>query len=140
MDNANGKDCNLYKHGAHTAVRKFREGKIDNRSKQGRHLKAIKEKFLQDLGEEMNAGQEVILARILEEILFLNLIAEFAKAQGKGIIQKGKLIPALGENYISYTNCLARNIRLLYELKGKGRDFEEEGYLRAVMGKVKREE
>ena len=126
------------RHGGHSAVRKFREGKIDNRSKQGRHLKAIKEKFLQDLGEEMNAGQEVILARILEEILFLNLIAEYAKEQGKGIIQNGRLIPALGENFISFTNSLARNIRLLYELKGKGRDIEEEGYLRAVMNKVQR--
>ena len=136
MDKKKANNCNLTTHGAHTAVRKFREGRIDNRSRQARHLKEIKEKFLQDLGEEMNAGQEVILARILEEILFLSLIAEYAKEQGKHIIQKGKLIPALGENYISYTNCLARNIRLLYELSGKRKDSEHEAYLRAVMSKV----
>jgi len=136
MDKNKADNCNLTTHGAHTAVRKLRQGKIDNRTKHGRYLKTIKDKFLQDLGEEMNAGQEVILASILEEILFLRHIAEYAKEQGKRIIQKGKLIPALGENYISYTNCLARNIRLLYELKGKGKDSEQEGYLRAVMGKV----
>ena len=135
MDKKKANNCNLTTHGAHTAVRKFREGRIDNRSRQGRHLKEIKEKFLQDLGEEMNAGQEVILARILEEILFLNLIAEYAKGLGKGIIQNEKFIPALSENYISYTNCLTRNIRLFYDLRGKGKDSADEAYLRAVMGK-----
>ncbi len=67
-------------------------------------------------------AQEVILDRIMEELLFLSLIAHDAETRGSDIVIQGKLIPSLGENYIAFTNCLARNVRLLYELQSNNKN------------------
>lgn len=127
------------RHGAYAAVKRFKEGKIDNRSREGRLLKSIRAKFLNDLGK-LNAGQEVLLQLILEEILFLSIMGKFAKAQGINIIRDGRLIGALAENYISYSNTISRNIRLLYDLQPKKKESHynspREVHRRAIMGEL----
>ena len=135
-----GKDCNFFKHGGHSAIAKFRKGQIDFRTQQGRFLKATRAKFVSDLGGHLSTAQEVILDRIMEELLFLSIIAHDAETKGSDIVQQGKLIPALGENYIAFTNCLARNVRLLYELQAKNMntfyDSPREIHRRAIMGEI----
>lgn len=140
MNKATGKDCNLYSHGAHTALRRFRESKLDFRTQHGKYLKATRERFIEDLGGRISTAQEVVLDRIMEELLFLSIIAQNAEEQGTSIVQQGKLIPSLGENYISFTNCLARNIRLLYELQSNNKkafyNSASEMHRRAIMGEI----
>jgi len=132
--------CNLYKHGAHAAVRELREGKeIDKRTKLGRYLKKARQDLINDLRGDLNPAQEIFLDRAMEKLMILSLIGDYAKQQGTDIVKDGKIIPCLGENYIAYDNALQRNIKALYELEARNKDTkhdaEQEAYLKAVMSK-----
>ena len=122
------------RHGGHSAVTRFRKGKIDNRSREGRYLKTMRESFIQDLGGELNTTQQILLDRVMEKLLFLKLIGEHAKENGKDIVKGGRLIPCLGENYIAYDNALQRNLKLLFELKEKNQISASDAHMMAVMG------
>ena len=52
----------------------------------------------------------------MEKLLFLKIIGEYSKEQGKNIIKDGKIVPCLAENYIAYDNSLQRNLKGLYDL------------------------
>ena len=94
MDKKIGRGDNLQSHGAHAAVREFREGKsIDKRTKIGRYLEKTREDLIKDLGGNLNPAQEILLDRALEKLLFLSVIGQYAKVHGTDIIKDGKIIP-----------------------------------------------
>jgi len=137
------KKSGLGRHGAHAAVNAYRQGKaINKRTRLGRYLKKKRQDFIEDLGGNLSPPQEIILDRILEQLMFLSIVGEHAKKQGTDIVKDGKIIPCLGENYIAYTNSISRCIRQLYELEERNRKVAREedadGYLQAVMGGIKR--
>ena len=95
MNNSTEKNS-VVKHGAHTAIKEYREGKaIDPRTKLGRYLKKTREDFIEDLGGTLSPAQEIILNRILEQLMFLSIIGEHAKGQGTDIVRDGKIIRPL---------------------------------------------
>ena len=84
-----------------------------------RALQAGVDVFPVQLRGDLNPAQEILLDRIMEKLMFLSLIGNYAKQHGTGIVKDGKIIPCLGENYIAYDNALQRNIKALYELEAR---------------------
>ena len=78
-----------------------------------RYLTACRNGLTEDLGGEVNMStQELILIDRCVSILgVLRCIEEFCKEQG--VFNKGKLQPALGKHYISYTNSIKQILSLL---------------------------
>ena len=141
MAKARGKDNNLFKHGGHSLVKRYREGKLDRRTSMGRYLEDVKNGFIKELGAP-TPPQEILLQLIMQKIVFISAIAEYCNnRQGTQVVNvRGELLPCLSKSYIAFSNALVRDIKVLYELQGVKKrvagDIETEGYLQAVMSKV----
>jgi hypothetical protein len=135
MGTAKGEQNNLYRHGGHSLVRQCQEGKqIDRRTQLGKYLQKTREDLIKEFDGDLNSTQRILLDRIMEKLLFLSVIGEYAKEQGRDIVKDGKIIPCLAENYIAYDNALQRNLKLLYDLKPNKKKFGWEEHLRSIIG------
>jgi len=66
--------------------------------------------------QNLSAGQVLILDRIREKIIVVMQIGKFVDGL-RGIITKdGGIIPALGKNYMSFSEGLRRDLQAFYEM------------------------
>jgi hypothetical protein len=139
MGKLTGKKNNLFKHGGHSLIRKYQEGKLDRRTSMGKHIEAVKESIIEGIGE-LSAPQKILLELILQKIIIISAIAEYCNRQGTQIVNgSGDLLPCLSKSYLAFSNALVRDIKALYELqeikKQAEREKSDEAYLRGITGK-----
>lgn len=70
-----------------------------------------------DLGP-LSPGQKVILSNVAAKLAIVKQIASWAERQ-PSVVVDGKLLPILGENFVTYTGAIERGIRALYELASR---------------------
>ncbi|MBW1824565.1 MAG: hypothetical protein JRI87_08360, partial [Deltaproteobacteria bacterium] len=85
-----------------------RNRKLDQRTSLGLStLKRGREQLTEDVGGIVTQGQNILLDRITEKLIFLQLISNFALNQESIINSKGELLSCLGyTNYLAYSNSL----------------------------------
>jgi len=93
-----------------------RNKKLDRRTTLGKALTGVRKRLAEDVGGEITEGQSVLMDRITEKLIFLNLIAAFVFNQDTIINNKGELLPCLGQNYLQYTNSLREDLRQFYQM------------------------
>jgi hypothetical protein len=104
-------------HPARLSVSHFkRTKKLDLRTSLGRALQGVRKRLHEDVGGEITEGQQILSDRIIEKLLFLNLISAFVFNQDTIINDKGELLPCLGQNYLQYTNSLREDLRQFYSM------------------------
>lgn len=115
-----------------------RNKKLDQRTSLGKALKRVRESLTGDVGGELTEGQSIILDRIIEKLIFLQLISNYALNQSTIINDKGELLPCLGTNYLAYSNALRLDIQAFYnmsDIKTRG----EQSYV-DIMTEAKKKE
>jgi hypothetical protein len=103
------------KHGARSrrVMRKW----TDLRCRQGKELARILAEIEDDLGP-LSPGQRVILRNVGAKLAIVRQIASWAERQ-PSVVVDGRLLPILGENFVTYTGAIERGIRALYELASR---------------------
>jgi hypothetical protein len=113
------------KHGAYALTKAIKAGKtLDKRTRMGKQMAIARDNLLADCGGEPSQAQLILLDRIMEKIVFLLAISQYALDQETVIDETGKLIPCLGQSYLSYSEALRRDLLAFKGLSddGKGRD------------------
>lgn len=124
-------------HGAYSA--KTRQRFSDQRTVEGRQLKATMDDLVNDLGghENLTTDQRINLDSIRSILIVLRRIGEYVDRQ-ESIIENGELLPVLGKNYLAYLNSLRLTLAELFKDKGKhqkGPDLKD--YINAKYGDTK---
>ena len=89
----------------------------DLRCREGKELARILAEIEDDLGP-LSPGQRVILRNVGAKLAVVKQIASWAERQ-PSVVVDGRLLPILGENFVTYTGAIERGIRALYELASK---------------------
>ena len=89
----------------------------DLRCREGRELARILAEIEDDLGP-LSPGQKGILQNVGARLAIVKQIASGAERQ-PSVVVDGKLLPILGENFVTYTGAIERGIRALYELASR---------------------
>ena len=78
-----------------------------------RHLSGVRAGLIEDLGGEqaLSTGELVLIDRCISLLGVLRCIEEFVKEEG--VFKNGELQPALGKNYLGFTNSLKQILALL---------------------------
>ncbi len=76
-----------------------------------RYLSACRNGLIEDLGGDLSTQETILIDRCISLLGFIRCIEEYSKEQG--VFNNGKLQPALGKHYISYTNSLKQILSLL---------------------------
>jgi hypothetical protein len=106
-----------YVHPARLNISYWRQNKkLDQRTALGKALKALRQRLIDDVGGRINEGQEVLIDRLIEKLLVLNLISGFIFNVDNIINDKGELMPCLGSNYLAYSNSVRLDIQAFYNL------------------------
>ena len=74
----------------------------------------------------MSQGHHILLDRITEKLIFLQLISNFALNQKDIINDKGELLPCLNSNYLAFSNSLRLDIQAFYALDMIGYETGDE--------------
>ncbi len=83
----------------------------DHRVELRRYLSACRNGLIEDLGGDLSTQETILVDRSISLLGVIRCIEEYSKEQG--VFNNGKLQPALGKNYISYTNSLKQILSLL---------------------------
>lgn len=140
MNISTGKRNNLFKHGGHSLMKRYGDGKIDRRTSMGKYLEDVKSGFIKEIGEP-SPPQEILLQLIMQKIAFISAIADYCNRQGTQIVNgSGDLLPCLSKSYLAFSNALVRDIKALFELqeikKEVAADTAREMHRRAIMGEI----
>ena len=138
MNISTGKKNNLYKHGGHSLMKRYGDGKIDRRTSMGKYLEDVKSGFIKEIGEP-SPPQEILLQLIMQKIAFISAIADYCNRQGTQIVNgSGDLLPCLSKSYLAFSNALVRDIKALFELqvikKEVAGNLAQENHLKAILG------
>ncbi len=76
-----------------------------------RYLSACRNGLMEDLGGDLSTQETILIDRCISLLGVIRCIEEYSKEQG--VFNNGKLQPALGKHYISYTNSLKQILSLL---------------------------
>ena len=76
-----------------------------------RYLSACRNGLIEDLGGDLSTQETILIDRCISLLGVIRCIEEYSKEQG--VFNNGKLQPALGKHYISYTNSLKQILSLL---------------------------
>jgi len=138
MNISTGKKNNLYRHGAHSLMKRYGDGKIDRRTSMGKYLEEVKKDFIKEIGEP-SPPQEILLQLIMQKIAFISAIADYCNRQGTQIVNNsGNLLPCLSKSYLAFSNALVRDIKALFELqvvkKEMSGNLARENHLRGILG------
>lgn len=127
------------RHGAYRVVRAFSEGRLDKRTKLYKYLKQVKENFTNEMGGELNIGQQLLLQKILYSLAFTKTVVSFVEQRGYDFIdESGRILPCINQNFLALHNALSRDIIKFYELE-KWKESPAEKSLRAIMECSERE-
>ena len=109
------------KHGAHSGT--VRRRYDDLRTTQGQALHNVMQNLIDDLGgaASLTAPMGIMLnSAIRPKLITLMCINDYLnKQQGDIINEAGELIACLGQNYISWSNALRRDLEVLVDLAAK---------------------
>jgi len=105
-------------HGAYSE--RMRQRYSDERTAEGRQLKATMDDLISDLGgnESLTSDQRINLDSVRSLLIVLRRIGEFVDKQ-ESILKDGQLLPVLGKNYLAYLNSLRLTLSELYKDHGK---------------------
>lgn len=119
-------------HGGYKELRRWKkEGKYpDLRTHFGKYIRRVATQIAEDLGgmSALNMKQRILLDRVIEKLVFLERIGAWSMEQDRIVNAKGELLPALGKNYLAFSNALRLDLLALYEEaggKGKGDLYNE---------------
>ncbi|MBW2007748.1 MAG: hypothetical protein JRJ16_06835 [Deltaproteobacteria bacterium] len=114
---------NRQKHGGKALVKAIARGEswIDLRTRTGKYVTEARRGLLEDMGGRPNTSQGILLDRVCEQIAVLSRMAEWALRQKSIVTKEGSLLPALGREYLAWSNSLRLNLRALQDL-GKQAD------------------
>lgn len=130
------------KHGAYALTKAVKAGKtLDKRTRMGRQMAIARENLLSECGGEPSQAQLILLDRIMEKMVFLAAISQYALDQENLFDEKGKLIPRLGQSYLSYSEALRRDLMAFRQLSADNADKNKpnlEDYLREEYGVEKK--
>ena len=127
--------CSL--HGGYKELKRWKEGKLpDRRTHFGRHIAAVEQNILDDLGGPgaLTQKQRLLLDRIIEKLIFLERIGAWSMEQERIVDSKGELLPCLGKSYIAFNNALRLDLQALYEGVNKTRSPSYKQALQALEG------
>ena len=104
-------------HGAYSE--RMRQRYSDERTAEGRQLKATMDALVNDLGgnENLTSDQRINLDSVRSLLIVLRRIGEFVDRQ-ESIIKDGQLLPVLGKNYLGYLNSLRLTLDQLFKDRG----------------------
>lgn len=113
-------------HGAYALTKAIKAGKtLDKRTRMGKQMATARDNLITECGGEPTQAQLILLDRIMEKIVFLMAISQYAMDQECIVDEKGKLIACLGQSYLSYSEALRRDLLAFKGLsdndKGKGK-------------------
>jgi hypothetical protein len=102
------------KHGARSQT--IRKRYSDLRTGEGQRLKAVIDAITADLGgpEGINAGQQVLLGGLQSKLIVIFQISDYLDKQSRIVDAEGKLLPCLGQNFLSYTESIRRDLEAIY--------------------------
>lgn len=121
-------------HGAHS--RTIRQRYSDKRTREGKALAEIISGLINDLGgpDELTTGHNILLSNIKAKLIVVMQIGKFSDRAESLINPSGEIIPALGRNFVTYTESLRRDIECLFGIKrGKAQQSYEKA-LNALKG------
>jgi hypothetical protein len=105
------------KHAAYALSKAAKAGKtMDRRTRMGKHVALVRENLLSECGDKPSQSQLILIDRVVEKLVFVSLISQFAMDQERIVDDKGNLLPALGRSYLSYSEALRRDLMALKEL------------------------
>ena len=76
-----------------------------------RYLSACRNGLIEDLGGYLSTQETILVDRCISLLGVIRCIEEYSKEQG--VFNNGKIQPALGKHYISFTNSLKQILSLL---------------------------
>ena len=91
----------------------------DLRTNEGRELAEMMRGLENDLGENISAGQRIIMQSIAAKLAIVRAIYNWINNQESIIRPDGTLLPILDRNFCTYTGALQRAVVELYNLSGK---------------------
>lgn len=102
------------KHGAF--CQHIRERYSDERTTEGRRLKAVITALSEDLGDDLSPAQETILAFLRSQLIVIWQISDYMDRQMSILDNSGSLLPCLKQSLLAYEEAAARNLERLYGL------------------------
>jgi hypothetical protein len=125
------------KHGAFALTKAIKAGKtLDKRTRMCKQMAVARENLLAECGGEPTQAQLILLDRIMEKMVFLIAISNYAMDQECVVDEKGKLIACLGQSYLSYSEALRRDLLAFKGLSSNDKDKKHnlESYVRSKYG------
>jgi len=128
------------RHGAWS--KHIRKRYTDKRTREGKRLQAITKGIVDDFGGEskITNAQRLILAGIQTKLIVLMQIGAFVDKQDSILEVDGSVIPALRQNFTTFSESLRRDLETLFHLANK-KPTETPNlndYIKAKKGKYKR--
>jgi len=109
----------LRKHGAWSVH--VRERYSDERTTEGKRLKAVIQGLADDHGPDLTTAQCLLLDRIREKLIVLECIGRYVDKQKDAVTKTGELLPCLGKGYTVYAESLRRDLEALALTARNGR-------------------
>lgn len=125
-------------HGAYALSKAVKAGKtLDRRTRMGRQMAIARDNLISECGGEPTQAQLILLDRILEKMVFLMAMSQFALDQEAIVDESGKLIPCLGQSYLSYSEALRRDLLAFKGLSDNGKGKNGDLTLEKVCAKYR---
>lgn len=111
-------------HGAYKELKRWKKGGRfpDQRTIFGRYIRNVANQIAEDLGgvANLNMKQTLLLDRVIEKLIVLERVGAWSVDQERIVNEKGELLPALGKNYLAFSNALRLDLLALYA-EGEGK-------------------
>ena len=111
-DNPEEAKAAAQKHGAFCAH--IRERYSDERTVEGKRLKAVIDSLSQDIGGDLTPAQQAILGFLRSQFIVIWQISDYMDRQLSILDDSGALLPCLRQSLLSYEEAAARNLERLY--------------------------
>ena len=110
-------------HGAYVLTKAVKAGKtLDKRTRMGKQMAIARDNLLSECGGEPTQAQLILLDRIMEKMVFLMAISNYAMDQECIVDEQGNLIACLGQSYLSYSEALRRDLLAFKGLSSNDKD------------------
>ena len=109
-------------HRGYELVRAIRKGKrLDRRYAIAREMEKAIEGLTEDVGgaDQLTQGQLLLQDRILEKLVFMLCISQYAFKQDSIIGKDGRLLSCLGKNYLAFANSLRLDLESFYKMSAE---------------------
>lgn len=109
-------------HRGYELIKAIKKGrKLDRRYKIARDMEKIIRGLSEDVGgaDNLTQGQLILQDRILEKLVFMCCISQYAFKQDSIVSKDGKLLSCLGHNYLAFANSLRLDLESFYKMNSE---------------------